>query len=33
MIKKQNQVIRYSKFPMNMRYNLQPVLNELMLDW
>ena len=31
MIKKQNQVIRYSKFHVNVCYNFQPIHNELTL--
>ena len=31
MIKKQNQIIRYSEYHVNLCYNLQPVHNELTL--
>ena len=31
MVKKNNQVIRYLEFHVNMRYKLQPVHNELTL--
>ena len=31
MEKKENQVIKYSKFHVNVCYNLESVLNELML--